>query len=425
MKNKVPEVLYIGYTWPEPEATAAGVRTLQLLKFFKFLNYKITFCSAAAKTPHSSSLGDYDINCISIRLNHDSFDKLITEINPAIVVFDRFLTEEYFGWRVAEGIPSALRILDTQDLHSLRHSREKALKNGTIFSPEFWQMQEITLRELASIYRCDLSLVISKFEMDWLKTYSSIDPSLLYYLPFVFDTPDAAQINNIPDFVSRKDFCFVGNGKHSPNIDAIKFLKEDIWPRIRNVLPEANLHIYGAYFPKKIIDLHQPEEGFYIKGWIKNVGEVLQNIRVNLLPLRFGAGLKGKLFQAASLGTPSVMTAVGAEGTPFAQLTNQLGTDPEDFAEKAIRLYNEKGQWDEAKQKGLKLLEEEFGKERFHTALHNTLQDLHQNLDNHRRKNLTGRMLLHHTLGSSRYLSKWISLKQQMNQKDLDESITG
>lgn len=425
MKNKVPEVLYIGYTWPEPEATAAGVRTLQILSFFKSLNYKITLCSAAAKTPRSSSLEEYDIDCIAIKLNHDSFDKLITEINPSIVVFDRFLTEEYFGWRVAERIPSAIRILDTQDLHSLRHGREIALKNETTFHPESWSMQEITLRELASIYRCDLSLVISKFEMDWLKTHSSIAPSLLYYLPFVFDPLGPDQISNIPDFETRKDFSFVGNGKHSPNIDAINFLKKDIWPRIRNVLPEANLHVYGAYFPKKIIDLHQPEEGFYIKGWVKNVGEVLQNIRVNLLPLRFGAGLKGKLFQAASLGTPSVMTAVGAEGTPFAHFTKQLGTDPEDFAEKAIRLYNEKGPWNEAKQKGLKLLEEEFGKEVFHTIFHNTLTDLHKNLDSHRRKNLTGRMLLHHTLGSSRYLSKWISLKQQMNQKDLDEPIAG
>ncbi|MBT8280538.1 MAG: glycosyltransferase family 4 protein [Muriicola sp.] len=421
MKKKSPAVLVIGLTWPEPEATGAGVRTLQLLNFFKAFNYKVTFCSAASKTTHSAKLEERGIDCVPIKLNCDSFDQFISELKPEIVVFDRFLTEEYFGWRVAEQLPDTIRILDTQDLHSLRKSRELALKEGVSFNPDFWKVQDITLREIASIYRCDLSLIISKYEIDWLKHNSEIDDSLLFYLPFVLDSDFSDKIQAAPAYELRSDFCFIGNGKHSPNIDAINLLKGDIWPRIRKALPNAKLNIYGAYLPKIITDFHQPEEGFLVKGWVKDIGEILQNTRVNLLPLRFGAGLKGKLFQSVTSATPSVMTEVGAEGTPFIKHHDLLASDAADFSEKAIILFKDKDRWEQAQVKGIKSIEDEFGIESFRLEFKSVLENLQENLETHRRNNFTGRMLLHHTMGSSKYLSKWISLKEQNARGEVDK----
>ncbi len=125
------KILIIGLIWPEPEATAAGSRMLQLVDFFIKQGYKLSFASAAAKSDLSFDFSDLAISCFHIELNSSSFDDLLKKLDPGMVVFDRFLTEEQYGWRVQRTCPEALRILDTEDLHFLRKSREMALKKGT------------------------------------------------------------------------------------------------------------------------------------------------------------------------------------------------------------------------------------------------------------------------------------------------------
>ena len=97
-------------------------------------------------------------------MNSSSFDEFICQLNPTIVVFDRFMIEEQFGWRVAENCPDAIRMLDAEDLHSLRNSRQLALKTNADFQLESLLENDIAKREIASILRCDISLIISSFE---------------------------------------------------------------------------------------------------------------------------------------------------------------------------------------------------------------------------------------------------------------------
>ena len=180
-------ILVIGFVWPEPNATAAGGRMLQLIRFFLEFGYQVTFASTAIKSKLSFDLDSLGVSDIVIQLNNASFDDFIKGLNPDIVLFDRFLTEEQFGWRVAEFAPEAIRILDTEDLHSLRKTRETMFNKGEIFSVVKWVQAEITKREVASILRCDLSLIISTYEMHLLTDVLKIDTDLLHYLPFFQD----------------------------------------------------------------------------------------------------------------------------------------------------------------------------------------------------------------------------------------------
>jgi spore coat polysaccharide biosynthesis predicted glycosyltransferase SpsG len=123
MKNLV----IIGKVFPEPNSTAAGSRMLQLMDLFLTQNYQITFLSTASISENSFDLNSKNIQFQNIVLNDNSFDDLIKKLNPEIVIFDRFTTEEQFGWRVSEQVPNAVKILDTEDLHFLRNAREKAL----------------------------------------------------------------------------------------------------------------------------------------------------------------------------------------------------------------------------------------------------------------------------------------------------------
>jgi glycosyltransferase involved in cell wall biosynthesis len=306
------KVLIIGLIWPEPAATAAGTRMMQLIHFFLNHEYELSFASVSSKTELSFDLESLGINCFSIELNHSSFDVKLKELTPGIVLFDRFLSEEQFGWRVQESCPDALRILDTEDLHFLRKSRELALKDNNADWQKYIQ-NDITKREVASIFRCDISLIISQFEVSLLEDYFKISPSLLCYLPIFDQSYLDNSIRNQHTYEERKHFMTIGNFKHKPNLDAVRFLRESIWPLIKGQLPTCEMHVYGAYPSEAVKQLESKKEGFFIKGWIAEKSQAFTNYRVCLAPLRFGAGQKGKLLDAMHFGTPSVTTSIGAE----------------------------------------------------------------------------------------------------------------
>ena len=128
--SEMKKLLIIGYVWPEPKSSAAGSRMLELVELFLSQDWKIVFASAAALSEHRANLLSLGVQENPIELNNSSFNEFIAELKPEAVLFDRFFTEEQFGWRVAQVCPNALRILDTEDLHSLRHARHQLLKQS-------------------------------------------------------------------------------------------------------------------------------------------------------------------------------------------------------------------------------------------------------------------------------------------------------
>ena len=111
------KVLIIGTVWPEPNSTAAGNRMLQIIEQLQLQNWEVVFACAAAESEFMFDLKTIKVITKSIELNDTSFDEFVKQLNPTIVIFDRFMIEEQFGWRVAENCPNCLRILDTEDLH--------------------------------------------------------------------------------------------------------------------------------------------------------------------------------------------------------------------------------------------------------------------------------------------------------------------
>ena len=414
------KILIIGLIWPEPEATAAGSRMIQLVNFFIKQGCQLSFASAAAKSDLSFDFSDLPVSCFHIELNSSSFDDLLKKLDPGMVVFDRFLTEEQYGWRVQQTCPEALRILDTEDLHFLRKSREMALKKGTHDWMQFLQ-NETSKREIASIFRSDLSLIISKFEYTLLTEQFNIDAALLFYLPFLIDVPKEKDISQLPEFDQRQHFMTIGNFRHQPNLDAVKYLHAHIWPLIRKELPEAKLEIYGPYAPEVVKHLHHPQSGFLIKGWIADKKEAFVNCRICLAPLRFGAGQKGKLLDAMLYGTPSITSTIGAEGMEDTSKWNGFIEDnTQAFASKAIQLYQDKSLWIKAQENGYTLLRDNYDKKNYEIQLGKRLKLLRKEIIRHRKLNFIGSMLSHHQLQSTKFLSKWIEAKNLLNDKIIE-----
>lgn len=409
MANK--KLLVIGYVWPEPKSSAAGSRMLQLINVFLTEGYHVTFASPCAKTDNAFDLSTVGVAQQTIELNNSSFDTCIKTLNPSAVLFDRFMMEEQFGWRVAEQCPNAVRILDTEDLHLLRKGRQQAFRDGKSFSKTYL-FSDLAKREIASIYRCDLSLIISKAEMEILANDFKVDESLLLYLPFMLDEITEADFYKLPKFEERKHFVTIGNFLHEPNYNAVLYLKETIWPLIRKELPDAELHVYGAYVSEKVKQLHNEKQGFLIKGFVEDVNTVMQQAKVCLVPIRFGAGLKGKLVDAIRNGTPSVTTSIGAEGMEELIKTSGFITDTsEKFAEKAVDIYKNKSLWNEKSANTFQALNQNFNKKKYHKIFVDAVENTSRYLHEKRQNNFIGQMLMHHSLQSTKYLSKWIEEK--------------
>lgn len=413
LKKHPKTLLVIALVWPEPASTAAGVRMMQLLQVFKKQGYSITVASAATTSEYSEDLNALGYQTVAIKMNDSSFDVFVTDLNPDVVLFDRFLTEEQFGWRVAENCPDALRILDTEDLHSLRHVREQCFKKDIPFTTDAWLADDKTKREIASIYRCDLSLIISSYEQELLTDVLNIDKSLLLLLPFMVD--EITTETNWKTFEEREDFVFIGGGKHAPNIDAVKCLKTTIWPLINKQLPEAKLHIYGAYLPQQIVEMNNPATGFLVHGRAEDVNEVMQSSKVCLAPLRFGAGIKGKLLSAMQNGTPSVTTTIGAEGMHgILDWNGYIENDHTAFVEAAVRLYTTQLTWQNSQDQARTLINTLYAKASIENMLVMQVEQLQKDLARHRKQNFTGALLQHQTMTATKFMSKWIEEKNKV-----------
>lgn len=420
-------VVIIGYVWPEPNSSAAGQNMQSIITRCVSNNFNVSFLTAASESEHKADLSTLGVDTYSVALNCSSFNTLIEKLKPDVVIFDRYMTEEQFSWRVRESCPDAVRILNTEDMHSLRQARHDAVKRCG--DAKYAALNsELAQREIAAILRSDLTLIISESEMALLTEHYGVPKSQLYYHPLVVGpTPSYSTT-----FEERAHFIHIGNFRHAPNWDAVLHLKQTLWPAIKKALPHAELHIYGAYPPKKATQLHNDKQGFLVKGWAEDVTSLMASAKVLIAPLRFGAGIKGKLLDAMRCSTPSITTWVGIEGIistskndrtecssqtdlwPGAVCSTDI-TKPEvieDYVNQAVSLYTNKDVWESASLQAKNTLDI-FSAKQPNIALTDKMISLKKEIDGHRKTLFMQSLLWHQTLNASKYMSQWIEAKNK------------
>lgn len=457
--------------WPEPNATAAGTRTMSLLQHFASSPtspFNSVHFGCGAKLPesllsdHSQHNTNNKINWHQIKPNRsDDMKNLlqsITDCNGPIraVVFDRFYAEEAYSFRIREHVPNALLVLDMQDLHSLRIGRQCLVEeassegmmtkqlmksimeydpttynnhnidnDGTIPPKKWKKAYDTFLREIASIHRCDLVLVCSSEEMSLLESWGVPKWKMVHASFFVNcdnisdGDNDHAENNNIPrTYEERKDFVTIGGFKHAPNVDSIHVLKKEIWPMIREQLPHAKLHICGAYPTPQILAMHDELSGFIVHGYVDNLEEVLTRSRVLLAPLRFGAGNKGKIIDAWRYGCPVVSTPIGAEGMRGKDADGSWGglikDNTDEFVSAAVQLYTQKDVWQDCQSRGSNILTKQFNGDKNLPIVTKRICDGMIDLKKLRQANIIGSILWRDTNRSTEYFSRWIELKESL-----------
>lgn len=401
---------------------------------------------ALERRPSSSPPSRKPVSCFSVPLNESAaLDAALAASRPTDVVFDRFTSEEAFSWRVREKCPGAARVLDMQDCHALRRARARAVAEAdgsgrsetavvAALGAEIDASDRDAVREASAIYRSDLTLVCSPFEERLL--ISSMGPlggggdgsGKLVPAP-LFASRRALSSRRRLKFEERKHFVAIGSFLHPPNVDSLLWLagrrrseekrkKEKgrrtmmmkktqsgesdendgenltpIWDLItaHPGMDGAELHVYGSYASKcaAAAEIHDPKRGVFVHGPASNLSP-LSRARVLLAPLRYGAGLKGKIADAWMRGTPAVTTPIGGEGMMAVTMDDERGggggekevevaaadggrrrnegslpllpwggsctsTTAISFASEAARLYLDEKAWVEASEEGLRL----------------------------------------------------------------------
>jgi uncharacterized ferritin-like protein (DUF455 family)/glycosyltransferase involved in cell wall biosynthesis len=416
------KVILAGSVWPERTSSAAGVRSADMITVLQERGFQVLCVSPSRLNDHTSRLEEEQgVRCMQADANTDTFQKLLLETMPQLVVFDRFIAEEMYGWQAEKYAPEALRVLDLQDVHFVRRAREFAVKKqGASFEEtldgarlDVSPVEKLAIRELASIHRSDLTLYVSDFERDLLVSRFQVPDVSLHRCDFFYPEIEASSLRS---FDERRDIAFIGSFKHAPNVDAVEWAKRAILPLFRSIGEHAQVHIYGSYgASKRFAKLDDPKLGFRIKGFAPDAHETLSQYRLTIAPLRFGAGIKGKIADSWFVGTPCVSTSIGAEGmTSDAEpWGGAVADDPQVFATEMQRLYNDEPLWGAARDAGVAACSSRYDRSRNADSLMERVERAMSDKQVRREQNWMGRILWSEKFRATEYMSRYIRAKNE------------
>jgi glycosyltransferase involved in cell wall biosynthesis len=270
----------------------------------------------------------------------------------AVVVSRHYIAINHID-AVRRHAPRARFIFDTVDLHYLREQRLAELEDSSTLR----QVAKQTRRsELSVIRDADATLVVSPVEREVLAKDSP--GAEVFILSNIHHVRGAG-----PGFAERKDLYFVGGYQHPPNIDAVQWFCADIWPLVREQLPEARFHIVGSKAPEEIRELGATlrDQGVVFHGFVEALDPFLEGCRLSVAPLRYGAGVKGKVNQAMSHGQPVVATSVAVEGLHAEDGRDVLVADEAAaFADAVVCAYEDEALWNKLSVNGVENVRRHF-----------------------------------------------------------------
>ncbi len=284
---------------------------------------------------------------------------LLTEQDVDIVVLAFHYIARPLLAAVRESAPRARVVFDTVDVHFVREHREAELAGDETLRTSAAETKRC---ELAVVRETDATITVT--EEDRQAILAEVPEATVYVVPNVHEAGGERQST-----LGRQGLLFVGNFNHPPNIDAALFLGHEVWPLVRRQVPEATLTIVGPDPPASVV---QMDREITVTGWVERVEPYLERARVSVAPLRFGAGMKGKVGESLAAGLPVVTTAVGAEGIVAGDPESNgvlVGEDAGSLAAACVRLLQEDALWQRLSDAGPRVIGSRFGRAAVSAAL--------------------------------------------------------
>ena len=361
--------LVIDHCTPTPNQDAGGVTVFNLLLLLREMDFLVTFIPEDnfLYMPEYTS----ELQCAGIEVLYapyvTSVEKHLKDCGDRYdlsLLFRPIVVERHIK-SIRKYCPKAKVLFHTVDLHYIRMSREAYVRSDKSLQKAAEEMKQ---RELAAIRGSDASIVHSTAEFEFLR--SELHDAKLHVFPLIMEVPGTSKT-----FSERKDIVFVGGYQHTPNLDAVQYFVTEIMPLIRQRLPGVRFCAVGSNPPSKIQAL--ASEDVVIAGFVEDLNSLLDKMRVSVAPLRYGAGIKGKIGTAMAVGLPVVATPLAAEGMSLTDGENIVVAEgAERFADAVTSLYQIETLWNQISINGLEFAKNNWGAEAAWKILDVILKDL-------------------------------------------------
>ncbi|MEB3341289.1 tetratricopeptide repeat protein [Okeania sp.] len=361
-------VLFIEAEMITPDKDSGSFRTEKMLNILVNLNCKVVFVpdNLLGNQPYLSKLqaGGIEVLHTPFVTSIEEYIKLNGDLFDVVFLCRHYIAIKYID-HIRKYAPKAKIIFDTVDLHYLREERHAKLEK----SNDLMKKARITRdQELKVIQGADMTLVVSPVEKNELK--KMIPDARVDILSNIHDVCG----ENPPDFYAMRDILFVGGFSHPPNVDGITWFIQEIFPSLQAQIPDINLDVVGSNMPEKLKKISQP--GINMHGFVEDLKPFFNQAKIVIAPLRYGAGVKGKVNQAQSWGIPVVGTSVAIEGMYLSDEVDVLIADePETFVRQIVRLYNNSELWKLISEGGRKNVQQHFSRAKAQETLKEIIFD--------------------------------------------------
>jgi len=359
------KILIIDAYTPTPDQDSGSLRMINFMRILRNLGYAVSFMPE-----NISYVSKYTmmLQAIGVEALYHPFIEPVKWLREngkylnSIILSRHYVAANFLGLCKLYA-PQAKLIFDTVDLHYLREQRAAELENRDALKR---QAAATRANELKIMRECDITLVVSPVEQALLKR--EIPHVRVEILSNVHEIHGCRK-----NFSDRSDIVFIGGFQHTPNVDAMLFFSSEIWPSLTKILPEIKLHIVGSKATDEIFALNN-NNNIIVHGFVEDIAPLMDNCRISIAPLRYGAGVKGKVNMAMSYGLPVIATSIAVEGMYVQPDEEVLVADtPQDFASAIIRLYQDELLWNKLSRNGMENVRKFFSFEAAKEAVQHIL----------------------------------------------------
>jgi SAM-dependent methyltransferase/glycosyltransferase involved in cell wall biosynthesis/archaellum component FlaC len=335
LSSDSPSVLIVDYAIPTPDRDSGSLRAFAIVRLLRQMGFHVCF---ASDRPEPRELYQQRLAGLGVRVLQ-GFGDIASHLESEghryqFVMLSRpDIARRYLMYVRAHAL-NAIVVYDTVDLHWLRLAREAEIAGDTQVLQQSNAMRR--LERLA--FGCS-DIVVAITEQERRKILEDDPTVCVEVIPNIHNCIDMPE-----PYSSRKDLMFIGGFYHTPNVDAVTHFVKDIFPFIRASLPGVVFHVIGSDMPASLHKLEAVD--VHLVGYVPDPTAFFETCRVFVAPLRFGAGMKGKINQSMSYGLPVVTSQIGAEGMDLRPGDDILvSTTPRDFASNVVRLYHDEQLW--------------------------------------------------------------------------------
>ncbi|MFA7430314.1 MAG: glycosyltransferase [Rhodospirillaceae bacterium] len=341
-------VLVIDHCTPTPDQDAGSLTCLEIMRAFQANDFKVTFIpedNFLFMPKETRNLQRIGIEAVyyPFYTSVEQYLSVYGALFDVVLIFRNGAAGRHLD-TVRRLCPQARVVFHNSDLHYLREEREAALKGNP---PELVAAAAETRRqELAIINAVDTTVVHSTAEQEMLA--EAAPKAKVYVFPWILDP-----VGRDTEFKERHGLMFLGGYRHTPNVDAVLYFVREVWPLVRARLSDVTFYAVGSHAPREITDL-DGRNGVRVVGFVQDLRPLLAEIRLSVAPIRYGAGIKGKVAMSMAYGVPVVGTACAAEGMGLTLGSDVIvADDPAEMADAIAALYENETLWTAVSDAGL------------------------------------------------------------------------